>query len=444
MSDPLSVAAGVAGVVVAASQISSLLIKFTKSTIAAPQQANVVLTEVSDIREILSHLQSFLLGLDLPDRSRASLLKVEMLVTIVSGCVLTFSELEKLLDELKTDNTDNLDILDRLKWARKESALAGLIQRLQNHKTSLSLVFDILNGSALFCLILLSTCRLISPRHTIAQAKESVDRLHSLVEKWYREMSSRVQALEVPNMQQDDACWTLEEDTDSLPIVHASRSNVNSQEIRGSGLGGFDFSDELRRSRVYRRNQAFRRSVLSALTNSVYSLRWSYFSDLSLGGVSDVSVINLAVCEEEVFNPGRVSQTWSTQPNTGYSSDNHLDGQLSPLSKIARGEFPRNFSRPLAPPVATYFREQSLYRPSSPTSRSRSSERPNTHPQWEEQSREEWSTRSVESLDSDSNPSLAEPSDPLSPLQAQATSSPYSDHQAEDEEVYPCKACGKV
>ena len=444
MSDPLSVAAGVAGVVVAAAQISSLLLKSTKSTIAAPQQAKVVLTEVSDIGGILSHLQTFLLGLDLPDRSRASLLRVETLVTIVSGCVLTFSELEKLLDELKTDNTDDLDILDRLKWARKESALAGLIHRLQNHKTSLSLVFNILNGFALFGLILLFAWRLISSRHTIAEAKESVDRLHALVEKCYSEMSSRVQALEVPNMQQVDAYWTLEGDTDSLTTIHASRPDVSSQEIMESGLGDFDFSDELQRSRVYRRNQAFRKSVVSALTNSAYSLGWSYFSDLSVGGMSNVSVINLAVSEEEVFNPGRVLQTWSTQPNTGYSSDNHLDGQLTPLYNVFHGPVQRNSSPPLAQPVATQIREQNVTHLSSPISRSHSSERHNTDLQRKEQYREEWSTRSVENSDSDSDLSLAEPSDSLSLLQAQATSSPYSDHQVEDTEVESCKACGEV
>lgn len=146
MSDPLSVAAGIAGVVTAAAQISSLLINFTKSTIGAPQQVKVVLAEVSDIGGILSHLQSFLFGLDTPERSRTALLKVEKVVTIVGSCVLTFSELEKLLDDLKTEN---LNLLDSLKWARKESAIVALIQRLHNHKASLSIVLDILNGLAL-------------------------------------------------------------------------------------------------------------------------------------------------------------------------------------------------------------------------------------------------------------------------------------------------------
>ena len=382
MADPLSVASGIAGVVVAAGQISSLLIKFTKSTIAAPQQAKLVLTEVSDIGEILSHLQSFLLGLDLPDRSRASLLKVEMLVTIISGCVLTFSELERLLDELKTDN---LDVLDRLKWARKESALAGLIQRLQNHKTSLSLVLAILNGFALFCLILLSACRLTSRRHTIAEAKDSVDRLHALVKKCYSEMSSRVQALEAFHKRQD-------EDTDSLATIHAPRPDFRSLEIMQSGLGNFDFSAELQRSRVYRRAQAFRKSVISALTDSAYSLGWSIFSDLSMAEVSNVSVINLVITETEVFNSKRPLQTWSAQPNKGIKvhKDEYIDGQRTEQHKVARGPV-KNIQKPLLLEVPPWFSPKS-------TSISR----------------------------------------------AQVDSSWLTDQQAEDEVAWPCKRCGEV
>ena len=136
-------AAGIVGIVTAVAHVSALLTRFTKSTIAAPKHAQLLLTEVSDVGEILSQLQPFLLGFDSPKRSRASLLKVDKVVVIVSGCVLTFSELEKVLDEMKTED---LDLLDRLKWARKESVVVDLVQRLQNHKASLSLVLNILNG----------------------------------------------------------------------------------------------------------------------------------------------------------------------------------------------------------------------------------------------------------------------------------------------------------
>ena len=77
MTDPLSIAAGVVGTLTAAAQISSVLIKFTKSAKDAPQQARVIITEVSDMSGILSHLQSFLLGNEFSDASRASLLKLD-------------------------------------------------------------------------------------------------------------------------------------------------------------------------------------------------------------------------------------------------------------------------------------------------------------------------------------------------------------------------------
>ena len=142
MADPLSIAAGIVGVVTAAAQISSLLINFTKNCQDAPRQARSVLTEVSETSSVLSSLQSFLLGKEAVSRSRTSLIPVNQVVVIVTGCVSTFSELQELLDGLKSDS---VGILDRLRWVRMESAISSIIQRLQTHKASLSLILTILN-----------------------------------------------------------------------------------------------------------------------------------------------------------------------------------------------------------------------------------------------------------------------------------------------------------
>ena len=139
MADPLSIAAGCVGVLTAAAQISSLLIKFTNNTKNAPDQARVVLTEVSDVSGILSQLQSLLLRANSVASSRTALLQVDQVVSIISGCILTFSELQELLNNLK-------NIIDRIQWGRKESVIAFLVQRLQTHKASLSLMITILNG----------------------------------------------------------------------------------------------------------------------------------------------------------------------------------------------------------------------------------------------------------------------------------------------------------
>lgn len=452
MSDPLSIAAGVVGVVTAAAQISILLTKFTKSLIGDPQQAKVVLAEVSDISVILTQLQSYLLGLESPNSSRASLLKVEKVVTIVSGCVLTFSELEKLLDELKTEG---LDVLDCLKWARKQSAIMGLVQRLQNNKSSLSVILNILNGFVPHRQVLLPAWLLRFARHTITEAKNSVDQLHHLMEQGYSEISSRVRALEVLSLQKDNPSWTSKDDSESLAIIRAHRPDLSAEEIIESGRERFDFSDELQRSRVYKRNEAFRTSVISAITNSMYSLGWSFFSDLSMAEVSNISVMNLAVFEGEVFNPGRTSQTWSAQSGRVTSTDDHLDGQSTQLYKVGHGPVQADTSAAIARGhwrASTQTQERSLSWTRSPLPRLHPLERRRIRPLWEQHLGDEESTRNAEILDPTSTLSPADLSDPLSPPQPQTSSSSQSDEGVEDgesyveqdEAAYPGKGCGEV
>lgn len=145
MADPLSVAAGVVGVVTAAVQVSRLLNDFIRGTKDAPKQATFLLTEVGDVHGIIAQLHPFLLGFETPDVSRTCLVQVDSVLAILTGCVCTFSGLEEILDRLKAED---LGLLDRAKWASKESVIAGLLSRLQAHKLSLSLMLHILNGYA--------------------------------------------------------------------------------------------------------------------------------------------------------------------------------------------------------------------------------------------------------------------------------------------------------
>lgn len=143
MSEPLSIAAGVVGILTAAAQITRLLCQFTKASRSAPSQARYVVSEVSATSGILSQLQSLLLGSEYNETSRTSLLRVNYVQTIISSCVLAFSELEQLLDGLKTGD---MSVIYSMKWARKEGEIMAIIQRMQNHKASLSLMLSIVHG----------------------------------------------------------------------------------------------------------------------------------------------------------------------------------------------------------------------------------------------------------------------------------------------------------
>ena len=107
--------------------------------------SKTVLIEVNEITLILSQMQSFLNGDTAITKTGASLVLVEQVIVVLSGCVISFSELESVLDDLKTEG--HLDTIDRMRWARKDSTITGIIQRLQ--KASMNPMLTILSWSAL-------------------------------------------------------------------------------------------------------------------------------------------------------------------------------------------------------------------------------------------------------------------------------------------------------
>lgn len=137
--DPLSVAASVTGLLLAAVQISASLQPFVAGSSSAPSLAQTIYYELHDFAAVLSKLQPFVLGSAPP--SRASMIDVDQLLITLTGCVCTFSELEKEVGSLKS--ADRLGVWDRVKWAWAEPTISQLVQRIQSHKLSLNLMLSI-------------------------------------------------------------------------------------------------------------------------------------------------------------------------------------------------------------------------------------------------------------------------------------------------------------
>lgn len=142
MSDPLSVAASVVGLLTMAAQISKTISDVAKRARDAPRECESIRLEVEDIRNVLSQLRLFVLGTSRPSRSRTSLIMVDQVVAILSASVATFTELDEFVNRLVTDQ--KMDLLDRLRWVSKEKQLAELLNKLQAHKSSLTLMLTIL------------------------------------------------------------------------------------------------------------------------------------------------------------------------------------------------------------------------------------------------------------------------------------------------------------
>ena len=67
---------------------------------------------------------------------------VDQLVAILSNCVLTFSELEEVIEPLKSDSL--LRPARLVLWSRKEHSVSLLLARLQSSKISLNLMLTTL------------------------------------------------------------------------------------------------------------------------------------------------------------------------------------------------------------------------------------------------------------------------------------------------------------
>ena len=121
MADPLSIAAGVVGLGSAICKISKALKTVCQSIQDAPESASIALREVEETSSIISQLQSFLLSFASPKPQSTSQIQVNHVVVLLSSCVATYSELEAVLDTVVVG--DNMPLLDRLKWASKETEI---------------------------------------------------------------------------------------------------------------------------------------------------------------------------------------------------------------------------------------------------------------------------------------------------------------------------------
>jgi hypothetical protein len=140
--DPLSVAMAIVGLLTACQHISSAVGNLISKSKSAPKEIQNVKSTVDTIRSVLIQLQMLLLGRAKFDRQRTSLILVEQIVITLSACVATFSELDVFVGTLASDAM--LGLMDRIRWATKTSTIKEHLQKLEMHKSSLTLMMTIL------------------------------------------------------------------------------------------------------------------------------------------------------------------------------------------------------------------------------------------------------------------------------------------------------------
>ncbi|MCJ1271738.1 hypothetical protein MMC22_011643 [Lobaria immixta] len=316
--DPVSITTAVVGLLTAAAKVSTTLTAILQRTSNAPKFAQNVLLEVSDISACLTQLRAFLDGARVESRSRATLILVDQVIVLLTTSMITFSELEKIVESLEPDKS--MGLVSKLRWSRKESAISSLLLRLQASKSSLNLMLTAL------------TCT------SIEEAQTAVGHFQDLIQQTLtndEDISRRLANLETQNHNtaSNAICAASITTSQNHDVSTENRwSQIDKEEFEASvtrtTVIEYAFESMLQRSRPYTRG--LRRNSRCSRTSSVApSTGWSFFSGVSLADISKTSVISLPIWKSELWNGSHYVSPSITNYRVGISTS------LAPAKKIA-------------------------------------------------------------------------------------------------------------
>lgn len=139
--DPLSVMASVVGLSMAAGQVFCIICKVRSGVKYAPQSMDHTMSDIKAIEVSLLAIHKLLQGLGSTSRHRIAMIQVDQLLATLTEAVLTFSELEGLVNPLSMGPEASL--AERIKWYWKEDEVSNILTRLGRYKSSLSLMLNI-------------------------------------------------------------------------------------------------------------------------------------------------------------------------------------------------------------------------------------------------------------------------------------------------------------
>ena len=139
--DPINVMTSLVGLLGSAGKVVVILLAVKRSISEAPQLMDQMLAQVKELEISFSAVQSFLLGIRSAPKTRISMIRVEQIVATLTEAVLTFSELEALITSISED--DGMPLKTRLIFHWKQDIVASIMVRLERHKSSLSLMLNI-------------------------------------------------------------------------------------------------------------------------------------------------------------------------------------------------------------------------------------------------------------------------------------------------------------
>ncbi|KAN0094217.1 Rho GTPase activation protein [Hyaloscypha variabilis] len=237
-------------------------------------------SSVDGIRTVLSQLQLMLMGKSQVERNRTALILLEQTVIALSACVATFSDLDVFVESLGTDS--KMGLLDRIRWASKTPTIQEHMQKLEMHKSTLTLMMTIL------------TCA------SLRTAEDAVDVLSTTIQQVLASnilIAQRLASIEV-------GLGVTSQISAAQPPFTGFENIQPAPDNFQRNAQGFAFEEELSHSWVYKRT-AVRNDdgEFSTISSAGRTASWSMLSGLSLAdNISIVAVQALPVYETDLSN----------------------------------------------------------------------------------------------------------------------------------------------
>ncbi|KAF8542666.1 hypothetical protein BDD12DRAFT_978924 [Trichophaea hybrida] len=343
--DPLSLSCSIVALLTTSAQLGSALYFFASNVSDVPNIIVRVTSETQALTAIFGQLQTLILGNGRkPDENRLCMVSLDQLVTLLTGCMCTYSELEKeLADGQSGKEIENtLRLWTRFKWTMKTPELERLLGDLQLHKSNLNLMLGIMHCR--------SNDEASSKLESLCAAVQELMESHRRISAQLRAIMNSPNAPHIDNNDDDDDIeFEILNEANNKTIDEDRASNLAESAAHSLNTS---FELVLRQTRVYRYANIRDRYVSPQSSVMGYTSR-STLSDLSIADVvSNRSVISLPFWPHDIWNLGGsnlgpieevptnfelISGLLSPQPEVGYfetAAEPLVGKKLSALDKL--------------------------------------------------------------------------------------------------------------
>ncbi|KAK6498248.1 hypothetical protein TWF506_004487 [Arthrobotrys conoides] len=312
----VGIIAAVVGIVTGGGKAVKWLYETIETIGDAPESMTAVMIKMEETVSIVNGLHEFLKSKGGRDSTKPLLISIEQLEKTIIGIMLCFSRLEKKMKFARDPRTRNTKGLLRTKWLCREGTIKELIEQLNSHKLSLSMMLQLLS---------MQSHPSEEKRFSFSQQIEQIVQEDSELQAHLKKRASTnfgiIHESQDANMSLYDEELSGDSDSRSFKPTQLPSLNIISSDNIGmktatdipdggqsskdtrSRASQSDFREVLKSSRPYLRVKSLdSRASMISREGSLRGVTYSIFSQQSTATISNIAVYNLAISPSDLYN----------------------------------------------------------------------------------------------------------------------------------------------